>query len=58
MMWSDAFAQVPGGAGGNTAVGTGLWLLNFLPILVIIYFMIIRPQRQQQKQQDKMRKEL
>lgn len=54
MMWSDAIAQTTGTAPSNPAVGTLLMLLQFLPILVIIYFLIIRPQRQKQKQLDTM----
>ena len=33
-------------------------LLQFVPIFVIVYFLIIRPQRQQQKQLEKMRTQL
>ena len=58
MIWSDAAAQGLGGGSANPATGTLLMLLQFLPILVIIYFLMIRPQRQRQKQLDKMLKEL
>ena len=58
-MWTDAFAQAPGAApGANSTVSTLLMLLQFVPIFVIVYFLIIRPQRQQAKQLEKMRTQL
>jgi len=58
-MWSDAFAQALGSAPqGNPTMSMLLMLLQFLPILVIVYFLIIRPQRQQTKTLERMRKEL
>ena len=59
MMWGDAVAQgLGGGSGANPGASTLIMLIQFLPILVIIYFLMIRPQRQRQKQLDKMIKEL
>ena len=56
----DAFAQI-GGAGaapGNPMISTLLMLLQFLPIFLIIYLLIIRPQRKRQKDLEKMLKAL
>ena len=57
----DAFAQI-GGAGGapgsNPMISTGLMLLQFLPIFLIIYLLIIRPQQKRQKDLEKMLKAL
>ena len=56
-MWTDALAQAAtGGPPQNPTMGTLLMLLQFVPILVIAYFLIIRPQRQRQKEMDKMLK--
>ena len=52
-MWTDAFAQTAAPQ-GNPAVSTLLMLLQFVPIFLIVYFLIIRPQRQRQKQLEKM----
>ena len=58
-MWSDAWAQAPGGAApGNPMISMLVQLGYFLPIFVIIYLIAIHPQRQRQKQLDKMIKEL
>jgi len=57
-MWTDAFAQASGAAPANSGISTLLMLLQFVPIFVIVYFLIIRPQRQQQKQLEKMRTQL
>lgn len=56
----DAFAQF-GGAGpapGNPMVSTLLMLLQFLPIFLIIWLLIIRPQQKRQKDLEKMLKTL
>lgn len=58
MIWTDAFAQTDAAAPSNPAVATLLMLLQFLPILVILYFLMIRPQRQRQKQLDQMLKQI
>jgi preprotein translocase subunit YajC len=67
-MWSDAFAQAagpaqgaPGAAGSGSANPTMSLLLNalqFLPLFIILYFLLIRPQQQQSKKLEKMRHEL
>jgi preprotein translocase subunit YajC len=54
-MWTDAFAQAQGGGPApNTMAQLLVQLGYFIPILVIIYFLMIRPQRQRQKQLDQM----
>ncbi len=56
-MWSDAFAQAAGGAGSGSANPTMSLLLNvlqFLPLFIILYFLLIRPQQQQKKNLEKM----
>jgi preprotein translocase subunit YajC len=59
-MWSDAFAQAAGSAApaSNPALSIGLQLLQFAPIFLILYFLLIRPQQTRQKQMDKMIKAL
>ena len=58
-MWNDAFAQAQGNASPpDPTVQMLLALLQFVPILVILYFLILRPQRQRQKQTEKMLKAL
>jgi len=59
-MWSDAWAQTTGGSGGssNPMLSIGLQLLQFAPIFLILYFLLIRPQQQKQKQMDVMIKAL
>lgn len=57
----DAFAQMGGtgaAASANPLVSTGLMLLQFLPIFLIIYLLIIRPQQKRQKDLEKMLKAL
>ena len=56
MMWSDALAQTAGGATpqGDPRLGMLLQMLQFVPIFVILYFLLIRPQQQQKKKQDQM----
>ena len=52
-MWvTPAYAQGIGGGGSDLFVT----MLPFLLIFVIMYFLIIRPQRQQAKQRDEMLK--
>lgn len=56
-MFTDAFAQAAAaGQGQDPKMAMLLTLLQFLPIFVIIYFLLIRPQRQKQKQLDTMLK--
>src|SRR5438093_607276 len=60
-MWTDVFAQAGqkgSAAPNNPMIGTLLTLLQFAPILVIAWFLIIRPQRQRQKDTEKMLKTL
>ena len=57
----DAYAQIGGAGaapGGNPMISTGLMLLQFLPIFLIIYLLIIRPQQKRQKDLEKMLKAL
>jgi preprotein translocase subunit YajC len=59
-MWTDAFAQIGGNAPpeGNPTMSLLLTLLQFLPIFLILYFLLIRPQQQRQKKAKKMLAEL
>ena len=58
-MWSDAFAQAgTPAAAPNPTVAMLLQLLQFVPIFLILYFLLIRPQQQRQKKLDQMLKEL
>ena len=56
----DAYAQLGGAppAGGNPMMSTLVMLLQFLPIFLIIYLLIIRPQQKKQKDMEKMLKAL
>lgn len=57
----DAYAQLLGGgatAPGNPMMSTLLMLLQFLPIFLIIWLLIIRPQQKRQKDLEKMLKAL
>ncbi len=57
----DAFAQVPGAAAtqpGNPMISTLLMLLQFLPIFLIVYLLLIRPQQKRQKETEKMIQQL
>jgi preprotein translocase subunit YajC len=59
-MWSDAWAQTAGSPAGspNPTLTIALQLLQFAPIFLILYFLLIRPQQQRQKQMDRMLKAL
>jgi len=59
-MWSDALAQTGGGsaAPSDPRIGMLLTLLQFVPIFLILYFLLIRPQQQQRKKQELMIKAL
>ncbi|HTO91031.1 MAG TPA: preprotein translocase subunit YajC [Candidatus Sulfotelmatobacter sp.] len=58
-MWTDALAQSKTAAPtANPSMTLLLQLLQFLPIFVILYFLLIRPQQQRQKKADQMLKEL
>ena len=51
MLVTPAFAQAAGGAGGGEFIVS---LLPFILIFVIMYFLIIRPQRQRMKAHQQM----
>ena len=53
-MWTDAWAQSGGGAQSDPMISTLLMLLQFLPIFLILYFLIIRPQQKQKKKTEAM----
>lgn len=58
-MWTDAFAQAGAAtAPANPAVAMALQLLQFVPIFLILYFLLIRPQQQRQKALEKLLKDL
>ncbi len=54
----DAYAQFGGAAAtsGNPMMSTLMMLLQFLPIFLIIWLLIIRPQQKRQKDLEKMLK--
>jgi preprotein translocase subunit YajC len=60
-MATDAYAQVPaggaapGGPPANPGIAALLQIGWFVPLFLIIYMLLIRPQQQQQKQLEKMR---
>ena len=53
MFVTPAYAQATGAAGGGDLL---LSIMPFVLIFVIMYFLIIRPQRQQMKKRDEMLK--
>ncbi len=60
-MVTDALAQAPAPAGGappNSGISALLQIGWFIPLFVIFYLLLIRPQQQQQKQAEKMRSAL
>ena len=58
-MTMDAFAQGGGAqASPNPMISTLLRLMQFLPIFLIVYLLILRPQSKRQKQADAMLKAL
>jgi preprotein translocase subunit YajC len=59
-MGSDAFAQAAGApaGGGNPIIGFLVQFGYFIPLFLILYFLLIRPQQQQAKTQESMRKNL
>ena len=58
-MWSDAFAQAAGGAKpADPRLALLLQILQFVPIFVIIYLLLIRPQQQRQKKLENLVKKL
>ena len=61
MLFSDSvyvLAQAAGGASAGGGMGAMGQFLIFIPILGIMYFLMIRPQQQKQKQQAEMLKRL
>lgn len=61
MLFSDSvyvLAQAAGGASTGGGMGAMGQFLIFIPILGIMYFLMIRPQQQKQKQQAEMLKRL
>lgn len=58
-MVTDAFAQAAAPQGDtNPMIGFLVQFGYFIPLFLILYFLLIRPQRKQQKEQDEMRKAL
>jgi len=62
-MVTDVFAQTgsappAGGAPPNSGIAALLQIGWFVPLFVIFYLLLIRPQQQQQKQAEKMRSAL
>ena len=58
-MVTDAFAQASGPPPDqNPLIGFLVQFGYFIPLFLILYFLLIRPQRQQQKAQETMRKQL
>ncbi|HYM81741.1 MAG TPA: preprotein translocase subunit YajC [Candidatus Limnocylindria bacterium] len=57
-MWSDAWAQSGGSSPPDPLIGTLIQLGQFVPLLLILYFLLIRPQQQKQKTMEKMLKAL
>jgi preprotein translocase subunit YajC len=60
MMWSDALAQAAGGtaAPADPRLAMLFQILQFVPIFLILYFLLIRPQQQQKKKHEEMLKQL
>ena len=54
ILWSDALAQSGGGGQSDPKLGMLLQLLQFVPIFLILYFLLIRPQQQQKKKHEQM----
>ena len=58
-MWTDAFAQAATGAKPyDPNMALLLQLLQFVPIFLILYLLMIRPQQQRQKKLNEMLKQL
>lgn len=59
MPWTDAFAQAASGAKPyDPNMAMLLQLLQFVPIFLILYLLLIRPQQQRQKKLNEMLKQL
>ena len=57
-MWSDAFAQAPGQGQVNPGAAILSQLMFIVPIFVIFYFLLIRPQQKQAKKREEFIKNL
>ena len=57
-MWTDANAQAGSGTPPDPKIALLLQLLQFLPLFVILYLLLIRPQQQQKKKLNEMLKTL
>ena len=57
-MWTDAFAQAGGSAPPDPKIALLLQLLQFVPLFLILYLVLIRPQQQQRKKLAEMLKQL
>ena len=57
-MWTDAFAQAGGGSPPDPKISLLLQLLQFVPLFLILYLLLIRPQQQQRKKLNEMLKAL
>jgi len=55
-MWTDALAQAGGAAPPDPKIALLLQVLQFLPLFVILYLLLIRPQQQQKKKLEAMLK--
>jgi len=59
MLWNDAFAQAAEPARAtDPTMALLIQLLQFVPILLILYLLLIRPQQQRQKKLNEMLKAL
>ncbi len=60
MWWSDALAQTaaPGAKPYDPNLALLFQILQFVPIFLILYLLLIRPQQQRQKQTNEMLKKL
>jgi preprotein translocase subunit YajC len=58
MLWNDAFAQAAESGRPDPTMAMLLQLLQFVPIFLILYLLLIRPQQQRQKKTNEMLKML
>lgn len=57
-MWTDALAQAGGSAPPDPKIAMLLQILQFVPLFLILYLLLIRPQQQQRKKLNAMLKAL
>lgn len=50
--------NMAGAAGGDTAKGTGSYIILMVVLVAVMYFMMIRPQKKRQKEEQEMRSSL